>query len=319
MSEAKQEVTYDSALLEQALEYGRYHGFSNADWARELGVSPALVSKYFNRKLDFVDHIEDHLRAFFAAHERDTADSHFAWTEPAQAIQYACRAAQRDRAIVPVIARGGMGKTVAVRKYLDQEGRGGKLRYGFVKLIHRMTAREMCEAILLATGSPMHKANRYQMLEEIVRRMKSRHLLVVDDVTHLNPRVNPTALHDLWYIHDRSSCGMVLIGVRTLMLRLLSATGALGEELEQFHSRLARAPIIADRLSEKDVERVARAHAPEIDEASLAILKRDPRTPRNIQHLLRYAMRDLRPGNKGVPLARLIEKAAAEMVGIHAA
>lgn len=294
MSSTNQSQPVNEALLAQALDYAKRQGLSNADWGRELAVSAGMVSRYFNRKLDFVEHIETALRAFFATHERDTADSAFAWTAPATAIQHACRVAVRDHAIVPVIARGGMGKTVAARRYLDTEGRGGNLRYAFVKLIHRMTAREMCEAILMNTGGmAQSRSNRYNMLEEIVRRMKSRHLLVIDDVTHLNPRINPTALHDLWYIHDRASCGLVLIGIRTLMKRLLSATGALGEELEQFHRRLSHQPIIADQLSDKDVESVARAYKPDIDEKSLAFLRKEPRTPNDICHLVQQAQRNM--------------------------
>jgi len=78
---------------------------------------------------------------------------------------------------------------------------------------------------------------------------------VVDDASYLNVK----ALEALRYVYDQTACGVVLMGVETLMKRIFipSGSGRMAEDLAQLYSRVNLQKYLPGAAKSADLERIA--------------------------------------------------------------
>jgi DNA transposition AAA+ family ATPase len=134
-------------------------------------------------------------------------------------------------------------------------------------------------------------------------------LVVIDDATYLSDR----SLQNLIHIYNESGSGMILMGTKVLMERMLHPTGRRKEELEQLTSRFGIAAHSYPReLKARDAERIAKAKRHGMTEAQLEIVTAKPRSARQVAQLLKRA-EFLHQCNKDVTFTEILKKADEEM------
>lgn len=255
---------------------------SIAEFAKQIGYSRTAVSKYASVAYMNPVGVERAVRAWFRKQDRLAADT-FVPTVVARMISEACQYAVAENEMVVVYGPPGVGKTTGVRRFLAAQAKAGDANFVFVTAnpttSYAVLLRRIADEMGLNSGfaAPI-------LGEKLVAALKrSPHLIVVDDASFLHLR----ALETLRYLHDQAAAGIVLVGTRALMLRLLGASGRLGEELAQFYERVGLRVELPPSLAKAELAAIARAHDPSLTEAEVGRVLARPRGPRGMVKLLR--------------------------------
>jgi len=306
----RQSVAYDENIINQVQELMRSRRWSMADLADHISYSRAQISKYLDRQLDNPQFVENALASLLVTERRVGAEHLFTWTTFARAIVMGCDYALNYREIVPICARAGLGKTVAVRQFLAQQVRNSEGKHAFlwITATPHMSPSELLKEMLQRLHVPVRGSSQEMLVRVTAELQRRQYLLIIDEVNRLNYK----ALEDLRHIHDVAACGLVLISTKDLMDRLLNRAGRNGQDLEQFHSRIGLRPILLPTLTKKDLQAVARAKVADLSETAMEILLRGNRTPRVIHKILGRA-EFLKRHNPGVRFEKLVEEAEREI------
>lgn len=224
------------ALRERTRAEMKAAGLSQAAAAKDASIAYATFSAWLNGKYEGDNErvAQEVARWLDARAERQTAaaalpgDIGFVRTASAEAIWSVLRYAHIAPAITVVATGAGVGKTSAAKEYA------------------RLTPN-----VWLATMDPT-TANVSPMLGEIVAELKLEErspakfrpaicryvknkggLLIIDEAQHLKAQ----ALDALRSIHDRTGCGLALLGNETVYARLEG--GSRKPEFAQIFSRIA--------------------------------------------------------------------------------
>ncbi|CDH05018.1 transposase [Xenorhabdus bovienii str. oregonense] len=232
-------------------------GFSQAQVARGIGRSTAMINQYLQGKYngDTVT-LETQLQQFIRR-ERERAKlrqiiPEFIPTYTARKGLEVIRLAHMDGEINVIYGDAGMGKTMVMREYAKQQSDAI-----LIEADPGYTARVILEELCNRLGVN-RRGNLHDMSEACITALRgSGRIILVDEAENLPYR----ALETLRRIHDKCGVGVVLAGMPRLILNLKGKRG----EYKQLYSRVGFALPMGDSLPEADIQQIARSLLPEVD------------------------------------------------------
>ncbi len=223
-------------------QFNDYRDAQRASWqdlCDRLGTSaPSTLSAFStgkyqgdNRKLAWT------INRFFVAEEARQAQAllmpvtpGFRMTRTAEKITAQLRWAHQGEVVV-VAGNPGLSKTMTVERYCATTPNA------FHATMSKVTNAigPMLAEVARSTGRQIkNRSNMNLVYQELVARLDGlRALLVVDEAQHLSD----AALDQLRAIHDRTGCGLALVGNPTVRDRI--QTGVRQAEFAQVHSRVS--------------------------------------------------------------------------------
>jgi len=303
---------YDRELLDRAKEELKRRKLSISGLAEELGYSQSLMSRYLDGSLGNPANAQERLRAYFLRQERRGLMGGFVWTDVAQAVFGCLEYARQGKKFVVIHSRSGMGKTTAAVQFLDrqEQQRDGKKGCALVTCSPVTTTRTLVQKIAVELREQTYGATDAVLDRVIGKLINKEYLLVIDDASHLNVK----SLEVLRRIYDAVPCGLVLMGVRTLMERMLLADGRIKEELEQLYTRVDINALLGSQLTVKDVQKIATQRISRPTESHLKFLSAQPRTAREVVKIIDRAEWLQRvPQNQAVSYEKLLARAEQEI------
>ncbi|MDT7040836.1 AAA family ATPase [Candidatus Nitronereus thalassa] len=272
-------------LLDQRSAEGR--ALSYGKIAKDLGMSAASVSNFFNRKqVGDVKKLADLLKHFIererARDEASLLTVPFTDTRQAKKMMQALQFAHQYHRLVAVVSPPGTGKSTTVQE--------AQRRDPSIVRVHAAnffgptaTLQEMCEEL----REPQTGTSRALMKRIRAKLKGTGRLLVIDDAHKLRPN----ALDTVQTVYDQTGIGIVLFGTRELK-RILTA---IDERSEQMASRVAGRIWEIPEVDRNDLALILGAVMPEdhVEEA-LHLLEDDPSTltsPRRLGNVIEIAGR----------------------------
>lgn len=240
-------------LRDKVAEQIERRGMSQRHLAEETGLSRSVVSEWLANKYAHAGDVIPSMKAWL---DRVThGDRRFVFVDllNSRRVMEACEFAMRERRIVLVVGRPGLGKTVALKEWHERQVRSGtEVLYHFTSpaIKQHSMAKMLARRFELAERGTTH-----DLLEAVVAKMRRRPSpLVIDEANHLNV----PCLEALRYLYDQVRIPLVLCGSIQLQ-RTLSDRGDRYVELEQLQSRIGLR-VILEALRQQDTERLLVRH-----------------------------------------------------------
>jgi DNA transposition AAA+ family ATPase len=302
----------DPALHQWAVEHCATHFRGNrAAFASEMGFSRSALSKWLDRRYVANTRIEESIAQYRARQDRLASDGQFVRTHIASEVIGACRYAMERRKLVAIVGRAGGGKSTALQEFMRRAVESGVSASSLVYVIARSvtTAASVMRRIALELGIPARGVIDELTDRVIAKLKKDPRLIVIDDAAFLNVK----ALHLVRTLYDEAGAGVVLVGIRELMDRILHATGRLGEDLAQIRSRVALVCELDQALGKSEAVEIARRRAPDLDAAEIELIAGKQRCARALVHVVER-VQAIRRMNPGEAIADVIEAAESEVL-----
>ncbi|NHB90783.1 AAA family ATPase [Photorhabdus cinerea] len=245
------------SLVQELTELMDEKCFSQAQVARGIGRSTAMINQYLQGKYNGdTATLENQLQQFIRR-ERDRAKlrqivPEFIPTYTARKGLEVIRLAHMDGEINVIYGDAGMGKTMVMREYARTNADAI-----LIETDPGYTARVILEELCNRLGVN-RRGNLHDMSEACITALRgSGRIILVDEAENLPYR----ALETLRRIHDKSGVGIVLAGMPRLILNLKGKRG----EYKQLYSRVGFALPMGDSLPEADIQQIASSLLPEVD------------------------------------------------------
>ena len=214
-------------------------------WTGKYGASP----NKFCERIAMFKRIADE-RAGVKKHE-------FVETSVSKAVWLACNYALVTQSIALIYGESQIGKTTACEEFARRNN------HGCTKLVRMPAAggvqlmmREIARACFVSNRSSFD-----QLRERVLSAVDESNLIIVDEVhqAFLSYQTGSAVkcLEVLREIHDRTKCGMVLVGTKVWKDELRS--GGLAKMLQQLRRRGAVEKELPDVLPDRDVAAIAKA------------------------------------------------------------
>jgi DNA transposition AAA+ family ATPase len=243
--------------IQELTELMSEKGFSQAQVARGIGRSPAMINQYLQGKYaGDTATLETQVQQFIQR-ERDREKirhlkPEFIATYTARKGLEVCRLAHMDGEINVIYGDAGMGKTMVMREYAKKQSDAILIEAdpGYTA---RVILEELCNRLNVT-----RRGNLHDMSEACINALRgSGRIILVDEAENLPYR----ALETLRRLHDKSGIGIVLAGMPRLILNLKGKRG----EYKQLYSRVGFALPMGNSLPEADIHDIARSLLPEVD------------------------------------------------------
>lgn len=198
----------EGSLAAELKTHAETHGLSNAQLARSLGYSTAVVSQYLGGKypgdVERVDkRVKDYLRAYQRRRKSGVATVRCGATRK---IATAIEAIRRTNDVGVILAEAGLGKSRAVDHYCEQNPTSLLLQVrGWCNDKHSIEA-------MIAAELGGYDGKRKRSLWLIEKLNGGGRTLIVDDAHKLTR----PALQWLFDFHDETHCPLALVGIGEL-------------------------------------------------------------------------------------------------------
>lgn len=225
------------------------YGLNQVQVAAQLGKSTAVVNQYLQGKYhgntDKLDRAVEQLIERQHSKRLDV-NTGFISTPTARRIIETCALAHAMIDIHIVVGEAGLGKTMALREYAEQQA-----NVILIEVDPTYTAKVLLQTLCDKLGLTCGKTN-HAMMDAICQKLRgSERLLIVDEAELL--RHQP--LEILRRIHDKAGIGIVLAGMPRLRANLRGARG----EYRQLYSRVGMQLDLKTRLPDEDIAALAEA------------------------------------------------------------
>ena len=286
MKKPKHYTAADMAMCRRISTWLATPGRSKAALARAAGISSGTVSLVLDG--NYVSPPTAHLEAMFGAIERQTArrressDIPFTVTSVAKAVFSVIRRAHLDRDFGLFAGRVGIGKSMALRKYAEENRRAAVLLEAFPGAGAAVVLRILAQRI----GAPARRRTIADITAAVVETLRgSDTVILIDEAETLTDH----ALLHLRRISDAAGVGVVLVGTPALMGLVYDPDGKFG----QITSRIGFWPPICQSISTDDVRALVSAFSAEGvgAEAMAALAEACQGSARALRNLLRNAGR----------------------------
>lgn len=228
-----------AAVRQQFNDYKKAEEASWQDLCDRIGsAAPSTLSAFAmgkyqgdNRKLAWT------INRFFVAEEARQAQAlmmpitpGFRMTRTAEKITAQLRWAHQGEVVV-VVGNPGLSKTSTVDRYCATTPNAFKATMSAAT----RAPGPMLAEIARSTGRVIkNRSNMNMVYQELVQRLDGlRALLVIDEAQHLSD----AALDQVRALHDRTGCGLALVGNHTVLGRIQA--GVRSPEFAQIHSRVS--------------------------------------------------------------------------------
>lgn len=254
------------------------HNYSTAFVANATGLAKSTISMWLNGNYNGKnDKITDAMNNFIQREKERSVENDLPFVD-ISIVKYVSeigRLCHTQGKIGVCVGRAGLGKTVAVKKYIKDfqdsifiESDSGYTAKSLLKETHRRLG-------LSGKGSV------YDLMDEVVRKLnQSGRLLIVDEAENLPYR----ALEITRRIHDKTGVGVLLIG-RSILLENLKGYN---NQYDQLYSRVKYTKII-DRLLIQDVIKILESIGQDTKLAETYLLYSDGNT-RRLEHLISHSI-----------------------------
>ncbi len=249
-------------------------GFSLAEAGRTIRYNSATVSRLFNgnyegsltnviKQIKSYKHLTDE-RAMMAQDE-------FVETSIWNTVRLTCLLAFRRHAPVRIIGVSQIGKTSALLEYK----RRSEWRCIYVRIPAAPSFRTVVEAVSEAVGVTIHN-NVDALRKRVISALDENTLLIIDELHELaissSTAVAMKSMEWIREIYDRTKCGLVVCGTRTMEDDLLR--GKIAGWLDQFNQRCIKVTELPVRLPDSDFDKTFKAYGfPVPDGDTLAVIR----------------------------------------------
>lgn len=252
--------------------------YSMTNVATATGLAKSTISMWLNGNYNGKnDKITDAINNFIQRERErsDNTDLPFVDISTVKYITEIGRLCHTQGKIGVCVGKAGLGKTVAVKKYINEfldsiliESDSGYTAKSLLKEIHRRLG-------LSGKGSV------YDLMDETVRKLnQSGRLLIIDEAENLPYR----ALEITRRIHDKTGVGVLLIG-RSILLENLKG---FNNQYDQLYSRVKYTKLL-DKLLFEDVEKILNAIGQNPNLAETYLRYSDGNT-RRLEHLISHSI-----------------------------
>lgn len=272
--EAGEITEQDKSLVMWFHKHCKDMGFSLAEAGKMIRYNSATVSRLFNgtyegsltnvlKALKNYKHLSDE-RAMMTQDE-------FVETSIWNTVRLTCLLAFRRHAPVRIIGISQIGKTSALLEYK----RRSEWRCVYVRIPAAPSFRTVVEAIAEAVGVSIHN-NVDALRKRVISALDENTLLIIDELHELavssSKAVTLKAMEWIREIYDRTKCGLVVCGTRTMEDDLIH--GKVAGWLDQFNQRCIKVTELPVRLPDSDFDKTFRAYGfPEPDGDTLAVIR----------------------------------------------
>lgn len=221
---------------------------------RAINYSAATLSQWLeNNYIGDNAAVEKAVQAYFQLQEERSIapkkEIPFVMTSIARKIGEIARACHLDGEIGVVYGDPGLGKTVAIKRYAEENKNVILME---VDLGH--TAKAFFSGLHVKLGMD-GSGNVHHMFEDVVQKLAgSNRMIIVDEAEHLPYK----ALELLRRIYDKAAVGILLVGVQRLIRNLRGSRG----EFAQLYSRVGHA-VCLDVLRPQDAQEIVLAAIPD--------------------------------------------------------
>lgn len=241
----------------------RATGRSQSEVARAISVSPTVISqfighRYEGRTVELAKKVADFLD-LEARREAARGEPQFVETRIAKECLTVLAFCHEHRVIGAIVGEPGIGKSRAALHYVE---RHPGTAFMISLTVSTRGAKGFYEEILETLRLPSWGTLRMMERRLIAHLRGSGRLIIIDEAHHLND----LALGSVQAIHDRTGCGLVLIGNPTVLDHIYGRTSR--ARFPQLASRIAMPHTLQEMLEIKDVEMVVKgvlgAASPEV-------------------------------------------------------
>jgi DNA transposition AAA+ family ATPase len=214
--EKEKEVKVDDELYRQFFEIvGEGKRLSQSKAAREMGVSPSLISFYKSRTYNAsITVIEDKIKAFLVREKRRISKVSIPIVETTtiENIRQAVEMAHDYKDITVITGDAGTGKTTAIRQYVEESHAAVA-----VYVYQGMTQQKLIIEIARSIGV-YQKGVKSVLIERIVEELKGRDMVLIIDQADYLTDASLELLRCI--IVDMAEVGLVLVGMPRLKMYL---------------------------------------------------------------------------------------------------
>jgi hypothetical protein len=253
---------------------------SQADIARGIGMSPATISNFLNRK--DVGDLAGLAAALKAYVEREEARDDgtllklpFVETRQAREVMKAVGFCHKFGQLAALIGGSGWGKSRTIQEIVSQDRSIILIRAWNIG--DRAVLQKLCEAIRVhETGT------KYALMKRVLARLTGSGRCIIVDEAHT---LCFTALDALRHVYDETGVGMLLVGINDLKRHLIGTS----EKFEQLASRVSGRIYELPPIIEADLVQILRAVLREGDvEPVMKLLRQDPQLLTSVRRMSNF-------------------------------
>lgn len=268
LTDVMPEVTEDGKqfnpyLHAQCRETVKKLGLTNAEFAKQLGVSETETSKYLNKKpagnvtktealiVDWLTQVEMGRRAPHVA-------GNWVETQTAETVSAALDTILETQDFGVVVGPAGCGKTEMARRYQEQHP---------TSILCTVTKDQSSNAgveRLLLRQLRTRGVSQYDTKWEFLRvKLTGSHRLLIFDGAH---KLRESGLECLFDLHDHTGVPICLIGNATMITHIRGRTAHQIEANEQHTSRVGFKCVMKPRFTKAEVRQLIGLHMPKFSD-----------------------------------------------------
>ena len=287
MSQWPEQYTADDIRAAKAInEWLSKRGHTKTALSRAAGISTGTVSRVLSGQWPSPpgEHLEAMSAALGRAEERGASPSEipFTPTSVSRAVHAVIRRCHLDRDFGLFAGRVGIGKTVAARRYAEENRGVAVLLEAYPGATAPVVLRLLCEQIGVAAAR-RSVADRTAALVEALR--GGDRVIVIDEAETLTDQ----ALLHLRRISDAAGVGVALIGTPALLSLVYDPDGRFG----QITSRIGFWPPVCQAITSEDAAALALAYLGEVpdEDVQTAIWTASQGSARALRNVVRNTRR----------------------------
>ncbi len=274
------QVSFSTKIILDVHDFLNEKGMSVERLSQMAGINPTSVSNYLKGK--YPGNIRSIESKLLAVLEREQAkkellrrESKFVETSISKRIFEGCRLCHLQSDIGVIFGESGCGKTESVREYAFTHA-DSILIEATLGFTPSFLFEKLNDVLGLSQSGPL-----CNLFERATLKLKdSGRLIIIDEAEHLPYK----ALELIRRVHDFTACGIVLIGMPTLLSNLRGKRGT----FTQLFSRVGFA-IKLPSISEEDAEALVRCWLPSALELWPEFWKKSNSNARRLSKLCRMA------------------------------
>lgn len=252
----------------------RRNAWSHGEAGKRIGIDGSNIGRIFNGNYaGNWQNVLEKIRTFrhLQAEREKMTRAEFVETSVWERVRQTCDMALINQMPAILVGVSQIGKTHALKEYMRRSHH--LVRY--VRIPAGGTLRDTLFAIADACGVGAG-VNALRVRARILSALNSRTLLIIDELHQLTLAKPMTAVKVMEFIReilDETGCGLVVCGTRALQQELLQ--GQMAAWLDQFEQRCITRTVLDDRLSDRDIGKVAEAYgvAEKPDSDTLKVLR----------------------------------------------
>lgn len=261
--------------------YIEQNGMTQTQIANAIGKSVAVVNQYLKGTYKGkVDEIDQAVTRLLERHQDKVVErrfnSDFVLTYAAERCLDAVYVAHTEGEIVVVTGAAGLGKTVALKRYVEMNP-----ETIFIEVEPSCSAKVLLKTLCQQLGVN-DTGVEHDLFTRITNKIGRGRLIIVDEAELLSTK----SLEYLRRIRDLTKCGMVLAGMPRLIVNLKGKYG----ELAQLYSRVGVCCDLGNALVAEDVAMLAEKGLG-TDEFNSLLFNLSKANARRLNKLMRGAVR----------------------------